>query len=120
MPVSIENSRQIKQAELDAYEDVHLVVSATHNKLILKKVPSELRQLPWASIFASIDIYSVGATDILSSSLAMSIATAWLNTLQITESMLSGWINEVGQVELKSLLKAHAKSLPLAPWMQNE
>jgi DNA mismatch repair protein MutL len=120
MPVSIENSRQIKQAELDAYEDVHLVVSATHNKLILKKVPSELRQLPWASIFASIDIYSVGATDILSSSLAMSIATAWLNTLQITESMLSGWINEVGQVELTSLLKAHAKSLPLAPWMQNE
>jgi DNA mismatch repair protein MutL len=120
MPVSIENPRQIKQAELDAYEDLHLLVSATHNKLILKKVPSELRQLPWASIFASIDIYSVGDAHIRSSSLAMTIAKAWLKTLQITESMLRGWMNEVGDIELASLLNIHAKSLPLGPWMQNE
>lgn len=120
MPVSIENTRQIKQAELDVYEQAHLIISVTHNKLILKKVPSELRQLPWASIFASIDINNVGDAHNSSSTLAMTIAIGWLKTLQITESMLSGWINEVGQIELASLLKEHAKSLALATWMQNE
>ena len=120
MPVSIENTRQIKQAECDVYEQAHLVIAVTHHKLILKKVPSELRQLPWASIFASIDIYSVDDTHSVSSRLASTIAKEWLKTLQITESMLDGWINEVGLIELASLLKAHAKSLSLATWMQNE
>jgi DNA mismatch repair protein MutL len=120
MPVSIENASHIKQAQLDEFNQVHLIISASHRKLILKQVPSELRQLPWASIFAKLDIANISDEQALTSTLALNIAKAWLNTLTVSESMLKGWMAEIGQGELSNLIEKHAKVLHLTTWMNDE
>lgn len=120
MPVSVENVKHIKQADVEALKHTHLIISASHHKLILKQVPSELRQLPWASVFASLDVSNFVDKQASASNIAVSIARAWLKTLEVTESMLVGWIAEMGQVEVSNLIKEYAKSLQLSKWMQDE
>jgi len=129
MPVSVENETHIKQDKLDLFKKSHFIISATHQKLILKQVPSELRQLPWASIFASIDVAkhsrqasstAMLASTLLASTLASNIAQAWLKTVNISDTMLSAWINELGEADVLTLLETQAKPLHLAAWMKDE
>lgn len=120
MPVSIENANHIKQLELDAFKHTHIIISATHHKLILKQVPSELRQLPWANIFACMDISNFTDKPTSTSKISLTIAKAWLNTLAVSESMLVGWIEEIGPLELANLIEEHAKCLQIAKWMQDD
>jgi len=117
MPVSVENKLSIKQTQLDYFANLNMLMSVSHQKLILKQVPCELRQLPWASIFPRL-----ASTEIISQKndadiLASTIALAWLRSLEVTSSMLNGWMNELGAQQLQTLCEKHAKSLHLSTWM---
>jgi DNA mismatch repair protein MutL len=117
MPVSVENKLSIKQAQLDSFANLNMLMSASHQKLILKQVPCELRQLPWASIFpqlvSAVMIAHKNDADILASTIAL----AWLRSLEVTSSMLNGWMSELGAQQLQTLCEKHAKSLHLSTWM---
>jgi DNA mismatch repair protein MutL len=117
MPVSVENKLSIKQAQLDSFANLNMLMSASHQKLILKQVPCELRQLPWASIFpqlvSAVMIAHKNDADILASTIAL----AWLRSLEVTSSMLNGWMSELGAQQLQTLCEKDAKSLHLSTWM---
>lgn len=117
MPVAVENKNSIKQKHLDEFASIHMVMSLSHQKLILKQVPSELRHLPWASIFAQLVFSKLSAKADDVESLANMIARVWLSTLEVSNIMLDGWINEIGIEHIALLCKQDAKSLHLASWM---
>lgn len=120
MPIAIENKVNIKQTYLDELAPLNMTMSASHQKLILKQVPSELRHLPWASVFAQLDInaLSTNAADI--DILAKRIAQAWLSTLEVSSTMLDGWMNELGEHSIHLLCEKYGKSLHLATWIKND
>lgn len=120
MPVSVENKNSMNQKHLDKFASIHMVISLSHQKLILKQVPSELRHLPWASIFAQLAFSKLSAKENDVELLANMIACVWLSTLEVSNGMLDGWIGEIGIEHIALLCKQDGKSLHLASWMKNE
>jgi DNA mismatch repair protein MutL len=114
MPISIENKSSITQQQLALFADVHMVMSLSHKKLILKQVPSELRHLPWASIFTKLTLSEVNVN---SDTLAEMIASVWVNTVEISNTIIDGWMNELGAEKMSLLCVQHASSLHLSNWM---
>ena len=119
MPVSIDNAARVKQIQLDTLSDMHLLIVASHQKLILKQVPSELRHLPWASIFSQLPAEKLVLGEISNERVASIIAIAWLNTLTLTTDVITTYINEVDTQMLGRLWAAQGKTLDLQTWMKN-
>ncbi|MFT6267372.1 MAG: DNA mismatch repair protein MutL [Alphaproteobacteria bacterium] len=117
MPVSIENNNNITQKHIDEFTSIHMIMSVSHQKLILKQVPSELRHLPWASIFGQLVFSELSAKKEDIELLAGMIACVWLSTLEVTNSMLDGWMSEIGIDHVPLLCQQYGKSLHLATWM---
>ena len=117
MPISIENSSAVTQSQLSQFSSVNMMLVVSHQKIIIKQVPSELRQLPWASIFAKLAVNELVQANEDMSKLSSMIADAWLSTLNITNSMISAWLAEVGLNELGELCEKHGKSLHLPSWI---
>jgi DNA mismatch repair protein MutL len=118
MPVSIGNKNGIKQNQLDELSSVHFTITVSHQKLILKQVPSELRHLPWASIFSQLPLDKHFSENGGTKSLANMVARAWLSALVITNSMLEAWLSEIGPENMPRLSLQYAKLLDLREWMR--
>ena len=94
---------------------------AVSNKVILKQVPSELRQLPWAGMFSYIlgEWASKNTSNIQSrQARSYTIAQAWLRQTQVNSAMLQGWLSELGTEVFDDLLHKKANTLDLQQWMQ--
>ena len=88
-----------------------------HNRLILKQVPSELRQLPWARIFPQLNVFSLHAEQNASTFLATltaRIADAWANMHAFPVEQLNLCISQIGQPTLESVLGTHGKMVDLS------
>lgn len=124
MPVSVTKQFELTTSALETLQTLHFNIVFAHQKFILKSVPSELRHLPWASIFSQLpldkcDLEAQKATNPeVSDLLAMHIALAWLNTLDITSTSLSGWLSELDHHAVVELCQHAGKALLLNEWMQ--
>lgn len=117
MPISTANENNINTKQLDRIADQFFVIAASHQKLILKQVPSELRHLPWASIFGQLPLHELckQMPSIMAS--ASAISKAWLNTIELSPNILDGWMKELGQNALARLFAREAEFVDLLQWL---
>ncbi|MFC4701423.1 DNA mismatch repair endonuclease MutL [Glaciecola siphonariae] len=54
MPVSVQKDHALCESSISSLEECGFVIDNAHNKYILKQVPSGLRALPWAHLFAEL------------------------------------------------------------------
>jgi len=122
MPVSCHvdsgiSAEQIAQA-INNFNALHFEIVKVNNKIILKQVPSELRQLPWAAMFTAI-MYETCKTQASKTTLAASVANAWLKQSSTESPQLQSWINELSDQALNNLITEDGKVLALQEWMQS-
>lgn len=112
MPVSIalrENKALASWGELFVAYDFDVL--ATNGKVILKQVPSNLRNLPWAAVFAHLiaDLQNTQQNNNRKSSqltrteFSRMLANAWLASIVVDNDRLQIWLNEIGPETLQSL-----------------
>lgn len=94
----------------------HFDCTKMSNRLVLKKVPSELRQLPWAVMFAQIshDLMSCRAK----AELEEILSVAWFNHCQIEANVVQAWLVELGSDKVSAIMKDKAKKINIEQWMQ--
>ncbi len=143
MPVSINkpdaffhsvNSDQIKSQVVNLKNPFHFInqfhflIEQSHKKVLLKQVPSELRQLPWANIFPHINFSTLSDkhhSEEINEWLSGEIGQAWCHCLLhqnqgISSSMLKTWLSKIEATSLRLALTKYAKILELHEWMQHE
>lgn len=123
MPVSSaykeRNASVLKEANIfETLKGIQFEVVHSHQKLILKQVPSGIRQLPWASIFAKIDFVDMlaGQTDFSANryqALFESIANAWISVQDINNSTIDAWLSVISQEALSELLKKQSVDIDI-------
>lgn len=112
MPVSIA-SEDMSIAELLA--NISLEVSAQNKKLILKKVPSTLRQLPWLTIFPKLieglesykisDKIQQGEAALAVIKLKLIFAKVWCECADVSADDLKHWLSHFSEAELNALFE---------------
>lgn len=122
MPVSCQidsgiTSEQISHT-LNSFNALHFELVKVNNKIILKQVPSELRQLPWAAMFSAI-LSELCKAQTSEAKLAVGIANAWLKQSSIESPQIQSWINELSAQSLNHLINENGKVLALQEWMQS-
>lgn len=134
MPVSIGQNEKWKKSDLENVCEcllaIGVLVDAKSQKVILKQVPSTLRQLPWSGVFPAVFEGLVSNKDLLSNEnfsrlFCDELASAWLKLLphlQNSESANSNstmietvniWLSELSSHSVNVLLKEHIVSVSI-------
>lgn len=110
MPVSVESD-----VPPSTFSMVDQEVTQNGKKLILKKVPSMLRTLPWLAIFPRfVDLVSEQASDALDAdSLLNHLALVWCQTANFNTNDIHQWLMQIGQQEMVNLIEARGTSITL-------
>ncbi|GBL04624.1 DNA mismatch repair endonuclease MutL [Glaciecola sp. KUL10] len=119
MPVSVAcNNVGISQV----FANASLEVSVNNKKIILKRVPSALRQLPWLHIFPTLVKYleeieistfsEAGKNDELVHTMLQIAVDSWSESVPLGLSELNHWLISIGDSALNQLFE-HAISFEL-------
>jgi DNA mismatch repair protein MutL len=100
----------------DFLSQYHFDCTKVSNRLILKKVPSELRQLPWAVMFVQISHDLITCKTKIE--LEQILSVAWFNYCQIETSVVQAWLVELGSDKVSTIIKDKAKTMNIEKWMQ--
>lgn len=105
MPVSVMLTENTTSVELlDVFKHYHFEVLHINKKLILKQVPSNLRHLPWAAVFAHLVAALQVDNEHASGQFTRKLGAAWLSSSVVDNNRLQIWLNELGSEKLHSLV----------------
>ncbi len=129
MPVSrpIETGdKELFDKQYDFFRKWNFEITLSHSKVILKKVPSGSRHLPWANIFGNLRVlYNFNKhPDTPQECLAeftLDVANAWLKIITPSETQVASWLVNIDKLELEKLLKRNKVSIDLhQTWKQSQ
>ncbi|MDT0596194.1 DNA mismatch repair endonuclease MutL [Glaciecola petra] len=104
MPVSVTLEKNIQtNILLDVFERHHFEVLQINKKLVLKQVPSNLRHLPWAAVFADLVAALPVVIEDTNEMFIQALGAAWLSSSVVDNSKLQIWLNELGVEQLNRL-----------------
>lgn len=124
MPVSIALPDNVSEASMvnicaDLY-DVGVLIDNRVGKLVLKQVPSTLRQLPWAAVFSAFVEYislHQPSSDDADARFSKALAKAWLALLEQNQSLsyqqVDAWMHELSEESRQHLLNKFAANLDI-------
>ena len=118
MPVSLNLNSDIPNAQVKAFiatlEKLFLIVDFRSNKLILKQVPSNWRQLPWVSLFPALLASTLFEKqyELKQSILTQALSSAWLSLIEpISSHNIATWLQELGPINSQHLIQNEGTAL---------
>lgn len=117
MPVSISLPKAAQASLVNKLGALNFELHELKQKLILRKVPSELRSLPWASIFPFLDWQSQVPNDLDNEFAYKFLADAWFRSIDNDDIDITVYLSQLSNSHIYEMLQQYAKSLDLSEWM---